>query len=168
MQTGDIVFFRGNGLIERMIRFGTWLGAKIRREPVPDWIPHHVEIVKIQDNQPFLYGADAVAGFVRRPAFLRLAGLKEGRDFRIVPIAIHGHRVAVGNAIDALEGTPYQDWIDVLRVWRGGNKDKGSSEIFCSEAVVRVLQDGDVDWVHPLDPDNVSPLKLYLLAQRHV
>jgi hypothetical protein len=168
MNTGDLVFFRRRGIIPGLIRFGTWLGATIRREAVPDWIPHHVEIALVEDGIDYLYGADAVAGFVRRPHYFRLAGLKEGKHYRVVPIAIHGHREGVRAAIKRLEGTPYEEWVNVLKVWRKGNTDRSDDRIFCSEAAVRVLQEDGVAWVLPLDPDNVSPLKLYALSLRHV
>ena len=168
MNTGDIVFFRKRGIVPALIRFGSWLGATIRRQAVPDWIPHHVEIAMIEAGVVYLYGADAVAGFVRRPHYFRLDGLKEGKHFRTVPVAVHGHREEIRDAIKRLEGTPYEEWINVLRVWRRGNTDRSADRVFCSEAVVRVLQEAGVDWVAPLDPDNITPMRLYELALRHV
>ena len=168
MNTGDLIFFRGRGFVQAMIRFGSWLGATIRREPVPDWIPHHIEIAMIEDGVAYLYGADAVAGFVRRPHYFRLDGLKEGKHYRVVPIAVHGFREEIRAAIKRLEGTPYEEWINVLKVWRRGNHHDSDERVFCSEAVIRVLQEAGIDWAMPLDPENVTPMRLYEKAARHV
>jgi len=167
MNTGDLVFFRKRGIVPALIRFGSWLGAKFRREPVPDWIPHHVEIVVLHDGVAYLYGADAVAGFVRRPHYFRLNRLTDGKHYRVIRLDLWGKLDDIREAVTQLEGTPYEQWRKVLRTWREGNTHDSADRVFCSEAIVRVLQAADVSWVCPLDPENTTPMELYLKCLKH-
>jgi hypothetical protein len=167
LRTGDAVYFRGTGLVPRLIRFGTRLGAWLRREPVPGFRPSHVEIVLVSPTgDPFLFGADSFAGFIRKPALRRLAGLKHGRDYLVVRLGLSDYEQALRGAILALEGTPYTRWGHVARVWRDRAPDDGSETVYCSEAVLRAWQGGGVPWALPVCPANHDPLESLRLAQR--
>lgn len=158
LETGWQVFFypKRNNIVGKAIVFGEKLGAWLRGKPYTGPVPHHVETVRRTLDGVMLYGADANAGFVPKPVVKRLAGLKPGRDYKVVALATSGGRDIIAEALVKMAGTPYQDWNEVLSVWRDGVRDKGADEVFCSEGSVRALSQW-FEWASELDPDNTDP-----------
>ncbi|MBM4354908.1 MAG: hypothetical protein FJ109_14160 [Deltaproteobacteria bacterium] len=168
-ETGWLVFFfpRRGQVVSWLIAWGSRLGRLLRFRVVPRRVPHHVEGVRRTMDGVYLYGADAHVGFIGRPAAERLAGLIQGRDYLVVALDTEGIRADITEAILALDGRPYEDWPDMLRVWRGGNRARGDRKVFCSEAWVRIYQHARQPWAEEMDADNTSPLDL-MLAVLHL
>lgn len=168
-ETGWLVFFfpRRGQFVAKLISFGEWLGGLLRGKARRHGsrIPHHVEgVVRTMDGVK-LWGADAHAGFVGKPAHVRLEGLVQGMDYLVVALPTAGARAQIQEAVQMLDGTPYEDWRNVLKVWRDGNRSRGKARLFCSEAWVRILSQAFM-WADKLDPDNTDPLELLDAALR--
>ena len=162
-ETGWLVFFfprpEPGHIVPRLIAFGTWLGKLLKMRLVKRRVPYHVEgVVRTMDGVK-LWGADAHAGFIGKPAAVRLAGLKQGGDYLVVALPTAGHRTEIQDMVRKLDGRPYEDWKDVLRVWRDGNPTAGDGRLFCSEAWVRILGQAFL-WAYNMNPDQTDPLEL--------
>ena len=163
-ETGWLVFFfpkRGQ-VVSWLIAFGEMLGRIIKTRIVHRKIPHHVEIMQRKIEGVYLYGADAHSGFIGKPAARRLDGLKQGRDYLIVAIHTENLRRMIAECIKEIDGTPYENWEDVIKVWRDGNNTVGDEKLFCSEACVRIYQYANQRWSMDLDANNTSPLDLMI------
>jgi len=161
-RTGWLVFFfpRRGAVVPHVIAFGEVLGRLLRRRVLPRRAPHHVEGVVMLPDGPHLWGADANAGFIGRPAARRLAGLVQGRDFLVVGWPEDAVAESVMDAaVKELDGTPYENKLAVARVWRLGNRERGVAALFCSEAWARITARAR-PWARGLDFDNVDPLGL--------
>jgi hypothetical protein len=135
------------------------------RAGVPRRAPHHVEGVVRTIDGVKLWGAEAHAGFVAKPAWVRLLGLEQGKDYLVVALPTDGVRTEIHDVVRQLDGRPYEEWRDVLRVWRNGNPTEGDDKLFCSEAWVRIL--GQVfPWADRMNPNQTDPLELLEAALR--
>lgn len=167
VETGDLVAYFGRGPVQLGIRTGAVLSALLHKQPVPPWaeIPSHVEVACVElGGAEFLYGARAGVGFVRLPVRFRLAGLREGRDYRIVHLGLKEFERDLRDAMHALEGTPYPEIRHVASVWRDGAPDDGTKTEYCSESVLTVWQKGGVPWSAGLSPANFDPTECLRLG----
>ncbi len=172
-ETGWLVFYfaRHGNIVGKLIAFGEGLGHFLRFRVIPRRIPCHVEIVCREMDGVMLYSADAKAGrVIDCPAAHRLAGLTPGKDYLVVMLDTEKCRADIQQALKLMKGRPYEDWRNVLSVWRDANSVLGDALLFCSELCIRALATArkiKLFWVRELKPDNTDPLELMLESLKH-
>ncbi len=165
--TGDLLFTQGRGLFSKIISLFTHPVSFFRKE----FTPSHVAMIRRDDAELFVYESTTLKGGVARtPLEDWLIEHKKDR-IRHFQMPFAGVRDLISDELVALEGTPYENWFKLAKVAFDSNK-AGANRLFCSEFLVRVLQ--EVGQKEPytiphmltrnLDPNNTSPVELYNVA----
>jgi len=162
--TGDFLFTQGHGLFSKIISLFTHPVSFFRKE----FTPSHVAMIRRDDSEIFVYESTTLKGGVARtPLDNWLAEHKKDR-IHYVPMPFAGVRDVIAEELVRLEGTPYENWFKLAKVAFDANK-AGANKLFCSEFLVRVLQEVGrrLKYTIPhsltrnLDPNNTSPVELY-------